>query len=293
MIKNISKVVISSAVSAAMLASASAFAGNLPAIDSAVSTTFDKSIIHGSLLHSCTDGTTSSTCTGPLVYDKAGNARFEYTGKIYAVTTNNQTGELITLANQIGDISGEAAFPKVFVTLSTAVNGLMQQMIDGTWNGQMPQMPSVIEWTCNHCDMTVGGSRYVSIADVLDQDSPMYNTDMAAKFNAGLMDGASGALNNMRMQGRAFTGLTPATFDPATRTMGIRMAGCSALVAIDGPQAGKVGTLCMNATAVFDVSGTKATGMDANTGMPIYDETSQISAEGSSNCVTVMHKPTM
>lgn len=286
-----SKVVISSVISAAMLGSVQANAGNLPAVDSAVTTTFDKSIIHGSLLHSCDDGTESNTCTGPLVYDKAGNARFAYTGKIYAVATDSKTGELVTLANQIGDITGEAAFPKMFVTLSTAVNGLMQQMMDGTWDGQMPQMPSVIEWTCNHCDMTVAGTRYLSIADVLDEDSPMYNAAMAAKFDQGLMDGASGALDNMRMHGRAFTGLTPATFDPATRTMGIRMAGCSALVAISGPNAGKMGTLCMNATAVFDVSGTKAAGMDS--GWPIYDETSQISAEGSSNCVTVLHKPTM
>jgi len=287
-----SKVVFASVVSAAVLASASANAGNLPAIDSAVTTTYDKSIIHGSLMHTCSDGTTNNTCTGPLVYDKAGNARFVYSGKIYAVATSSQTGELTSLANQIGDITGEAAFPKLFVTLSTAVNGIMQQMIDGTFTGPMPAMPSVIEWTCNHCDMTVAGTRYVSIADVLDPDSDMYNLGgIADKFAAGLMDGAAGALDNMRMQGRAFTGLSPATFDPATRTMGIRMAGCSALVAISGPNAGKVGTLCMNATAAFDVSGTKATGM-AN-GWPVYDETSQISAEGSSNCVTVLHTPTM
>jgi len=287
-----SKVVFASVVSATVLASASANAGNLPAIDSAVTTTYDKSIIHGSLMHTCSDGTTNNTCTGPLVYDKAGNARFVYSGKIYAVATSSQTGELTSLANQIGDITGEAAFPKLFVTLSTAVNGIMQQMIDGTFTGPMPAMPSVIEWTCNHCDMTVAGTRYVSIADVLDPDSDMYNLGgIADKFAAGLMDGAAGALDNMRMQGRAFTGLSPATFDPATRTMGIRMAGCSALVAISGPNAGKVGTLCMNATAAFDVSGTKATGM-AN-GWPVYDETSQISAEGSSNCVTVLHTPTM
>jgi len=254
-----SKVVFASVVSAAVLASASANAGNLPAIDSAVTTTYDKSIIHGSLMHTCSDGTTNNTCTGPLVYDKAGNARFVYSGKIYAVATSSQTGELTSLANQIGDITGEAAFPKLFVTLSTAVNGIMQQMIDGTFTGPMPAMPSVIEWTCNHCDMTVAGTRYVSIADVLDPDSDMYNLGgIADKFAAGLMDGAAGALDNMRMQGRAFTGLSPATFDPATRTMGIRMAGCSALVAISGPNAGKVGTLCMNATAAFDVSGTKA-----------------------------------
>ena len=274
----------------------------LPAIDSVVNTIIDKSIINGSLAHDE---------NGNLLYDNAGNARFVYTGKIYSVETDEATGELAKMSDDpIGDITGEAAFPKEFVTLSTAVNGLMQQMAAGTWNGVMPQMPAIVPWTCNHCDMTAGGTRYVSIVDVLDPNSPFYSVEMAAKFDAGLMPamdatgnlildsegqpilGAAVAFDAMRMKGRAFTGLTPASFDPVARTMGVRMAGCSALVAIEGPLAGKVGTLCMNATAVFDVSGTKATGAYPN-GMPIYDETSQITAEGSSNCVTVMHTPTM
>jgi hypothetical protein len=284
-----SKVVISSLMSAAVLASGSVYAAGkggtpLPAIDSVVSTTFDKSVIHGSLAHK-PDGT--------LAYDKAGNARFVYTGKIYSVETDDETGDLSKMSDDpIGDISGEAAFPKDFVILSTAVNVIMDQMMAGTFTGPMPPMPSVIPWTCNHCDMTVAGTRYVSIVDVLDEDSPFYNQDMADKFDAGLMDGSAGALDNMRMKGRAFTGLTPASFDPSTKTMGVRMAGCSALVAISGPKAGKMGTLCMNATAVFDVSKTKAIGAYPN-GFPIYDETSDISAEGSSNCVTVLHTPTM
>jgi len=289
--RTFSKVVISSVISAAVLASGSAFAAPgsgsgtpLPAIDSVVSTTFNKSIIHGSLAHGA---------DGNLLYDKAGNARFVYTGQIYAVETDDTSGDLTKMSDDpIGSISGEAAFPKEFVILSTAVNVIMDQMNAGTFTGPMPPMPSIVPWTCNHCDMTVAGTRYVSIVDVLDPSSDFYNSDMAAHLDAGLADGSAGALDNMRMKGRAFTGLSPASFDPATKTMGVRMAGCSALVAISGPKAGKVGTLCMNSTAVFDVSGTTAIGAYPN-GFPIYDETSDISAEGSSNCVTVLHTPTM
>ena len=258
----------------------------LPPQDSLVTTIVDKSVIHGSLAHDA---------DGNLVYDKAGNARFVYSGKIYSIETNPNTGELKEMENQIGDITGEAAFPPEFVALSAGVNALMQSMQDGSWDGTMPQMPSVVPWTCNHCLMTAGGTTYVSIVDVLDPDSPYYNKDMAAKFDQGLLDGANGAFDSMRMKGRAFTGLTPASFDPVSRTMSVRMAGCSALVAIDGKLAGKVGTLCMNATATFDVSGAVAT-FNFKTSPPTqtgYKSTSAISADGSSNCVTVMHTPTM
>lgn len=252
----------------------------LPPQDSMVTTIMDKSVIHGSLAH--------DPDSGDLLYDKAGNARFVYSGKIYSVETDRNTGELKEMEKEIGDISGEAAFPPEFVALSAGVNALMQSMVDGTWDGTMPKMPSVVPWTCNHCLMSAGGTTYVSIVDVLDPASPYYSAGMAAKFDAGLMDAAVGAFDSMRMKGRAFTGLTPASFDPTTRTMSVRMAGCSALVAIDGPLAGKVGTLCMNATATFDVSG--AVVSDSKPG---YQSTSAISADGSSNCITVMHTPTM
>ena len=256
----------------------------LPPQDSMVTTIIDKSVIHGSLA--------KDTTTGNLLYDNAGNARFVYSGKIYSVETNSRTGELKEMENQIGEITGEAAFPPDFVALSAGVNSLMGAMMDGSWDGTMPQMPSIVPWTCNHCLMTAGGTTYVSIVDVLDSDSPYYSYEMASKFDAGLLDGANGAFDSMRMKGRAFTGLTPASFDPATRTMSVRMAGCSALVAIAGPLAGKVGTLCMNATATFDVGGAVATFNDKGeqTG---YTQDSAISADGSSNCVTVMHTPTM
>jgi hypothetical protein len=258
----------------------------LPPQDSLVTTIIDKSVIHGSLAH---DG------SGNLLYDNAGNARFQYSGKIYSVETNSRTGELKEMENKIGSITGEAAFPPDFVALSAGVNALMQSMQDGSWDGTMPKMPSVVPWTCNHCYMTAGGTTYVSIVDVLDPDSPYYSEELANKFDEGLIDGAEGAFDSMRMKGRAFTGLTPASFDPVTRTMSVRMAGCSALVAIAGPLAGKVGTLCMNATATFDVRDAIAT-FDFNTSPPTqtgYEPTSAISADGSSNCITVMHTPTM
>jgi hypothetical protein len=258
----------------------------LPPQDSMVTTIIDKSVIHGSLAHDD---------NGNLIYDNAGNARFQYTGKIYSLDTNKVTGELTEMERRIGKITGEAAFPPEFVALSAGVNALMQSMQDGTWDGTMPKMPSIVPWTCNHCYMTAGGTTYVSIVDALDPNNPNYDADLAKKLDASLIDGAAGAFDSMRMKGRAFTGLTPASFDPVTRTMSVRIAGCSALVAIHGPLAGKVGTLCMNATATFDVSGAIAT-FDFTTSPPAqtgYEPASAISADGSSNCITVMHTPTL
>ena len=260
----------------------------LPVQDSMVTTIVDKSVISGSLAF--------DEQTGELVYDKRGYARFQYTGKVYAIETDDNTGELNKMSDEpIGDITGEAAFPKDFVALSAGVNALMDSMMAGTWDGTMPQMPSVVPWTCNHCLMNVAGSTYVSIVDVLDPTSDFYNADMAAKLDQGLMDGSIGALASMGMDGRAFTGLTPASFDPATKTISVRMAGCSALVGISGPHAGKVGSICINSTATFNVSGTKPIFEMTEEGPKLvgYEPDSRITANGTSNCVTVLHTPTM
>lgn len=289
--KNIfTRVVLGSLLAGSVLASATfsitANAGNLTPQDSMVSTTFDKSVINGSLLHDA---------DGNLIYDKAGNARFAYTGQIYAVQTNASSGELTGIGGQIGSITGEAAFPKQFVAMTAGINSYMQAYLTaaaaGTTPPQMGQMPSIVPWTCNHCVMNVNGTTYISIVDALDPyeadgitPNPYYSEAMADSLDKALVDGSTGALNKMRMDGRAFTGVGPASFDPVGRTVSVRMAGCSALVAISGPEAGKIGTLCMNATATFNVSDAM---MDTSyaTG---YDPKSQITANGSSNCVTVM-----
>ena len=317
--KGFSSVVTGTVLTVSLAIGGSVFAAGqggtpLPVQDATnmVTTIVDKSVIEGSLAY--------DEFSGDLLYDERGYARFVYSGKVYAVETDDTTGELKKMSDDpIGDITGEAAFPKDFVALSAGVNALMQQMMDVAAAGgdpmsvPMPQMPAVVPWTCNHCLMNVAGTTYVSIVDVLDPDSEFYSEDMADKFDAGLMGafdeygnpvydeygnpvlGSAVAKASMGMEGRAFTGLTPASFNPMDKTISVRMAGCSALVAIAGPHAGKVGTLCMNSTATFDVSGAKPI-FDMSGDKPKligYEPDSRISAKGTSNCVTVLHTPTM
>jgi hypothetical protein len=280
------KVMKGGLLSAALLASVNASAGDddLTPQDAMVTTIIDKAAIEGSLAKK----------DGELIYDMHGSARFQYTGKIYSVKTNRHSGELKEMNDQIGEITGEAAFPKDFVFLSAAVN----EMMSGNWTDPMPKFPAVVPWTCNHCKMVVDGTTYISIVDALSPTlpdgktaNPYYNIGgIADNFDGGVDGGAAAMLATSGMEGRAFTGITPASFDPATKTMSVRMAGCSALVAIDGPHAGKMGTLCMNSTATFNVS--EAHGVfDSHHHMVGYDSTSSISAIGTSNCVTVLHKP--
>lgn len=244
---------------------------DLTAQDRMVTTIIDKSVITGALEHDS---------NGVLTRDAVGNVKFNYTGDVFSIETNKHTGELKELGEKIGTIKGQAAFPIDFVNLSAGMNYLMGEMVAGN-PVTFPQMPPVIPWTCNHCEMVVAGSTYVSIVDALDpvNGSP----EMIAKFDAMLVGGAAGALEDMRLEGRAFIGLTPASIDPVARTMSVRMAGCSAVVGVSGANAGKLGTLCLNSTVTFNVSGANLNNI----------EQSQITGEGTSNCVTVLHTPTL
>jgi hypothetical protein len=263
------------AIMASFSLSIDGFAGiPLTPQDKMTTTIFDKSIIAGEVEHS-TDGS--------LSLDAKGNAKFNYTGDIYSIETNAKTGELKEIDNKIGMIKGQAAFPLDFIMLTAGMNELMTMLAAGQ-NVQFPQMPPVVPWTCNHCEMTVGDSTYVSIVDALDPVNG--NPDMIARFDQMLVGGAAGALEAMRLEGRAFTGVTPASFDPIGRTMSVRMAGCSAVVGVSGTHAGKMGTVCLNSTATFNVSGAH---LDAGGHLTA----SAITAKGTSNCTVVLHKPTM
>lgn len=68
------------------------------------------------------------------------------------------------------------------------------------------------------------------------------------------------------------------------------MAGCSAVVGVEGPNAGKVGTLCMNSTATFDIGGAGSFDPE-NPEAAVLN--ARITAVGTSNCVTMLHTPTM
>jgi hypothetical protein len=231
--------------------SATGFAdgARLPPVDALLTTMFDKSVISGSIA--------KDPATDTFVFDAAGNLMFNYSGKVYSVETNKRNGKLTGLEKQVGTVEGQAAFPMSFAGLAMG----MKAYLDGV--GPMPSVPAIIDWTCNHCTLVIGDSTYQSIVDT-----------------TGMFDAAS--IDAMRMKGRAFTGLGPVEVGQlSAQSMSVRMAGCSAVVGIAGQDAGKLGTLCLNGTFTFDLSG-------INLANPM---TSNIKGTGTSNCVTVMHKP--
>lgn len=247
------RIAITTALVIGLGASSASFADHshekaLPPVDSLMTTIIDKSVISGSI---------AKDDAGNLAFDAAGNLMFNYSGKIYSVETGERSGVLKGLEKAIGTIQGQAAFPMSFGMLA----GGMKAYLDGT--GPMPAVDPVIDWTCNTCTMKVNGSTYRSVVDV------------AGAFPPGYADA-------MKMEGRAFTGIGPVEVGQlSAQSMSVRMAGCSAVVGVDGPNAGKVGTLCLNGTFTFDLSGINPADMMK----------SDIVGTGSSNCVTVLHDP--
>lgn len=256
---------------------------NLPAQDQLVTTIIDKSIISGEI---------TKDANGNMTPDADGMLSFVYSGEVFSVDTNETTGELEKLKEQIGTIDGVASFPTSFAYLSAGMKAIMDLLAQGVslqdamMQVGISELPAVINWTCNHCNMVIGDSTYASIVDVLDENSenPFYQA-VRAKFGQMLAGTVEENNADLRLHGRAFTALTPASVDPFAKTMDIRMAGCSAVVGVDGPNFGKMGTLCLNSTVTFDVS-------QIVPGNPLTNG-SGISAVGTSNCVTVLHTPTM
>jgi len=269
---------LAGAVLAVLGVNTGALAGDLTPQDLMVKTIFDKSIIAGEVEHDA---------SGNLVYDMSfsdgPHVNFKYSGQVVAPDVDKTTGELVDTSKPIGTIEGTASFPLAFVYMSAGMNAVMnEQMTMEQLLGMFGGMPPVVKWTCAHCKMVVGDTTYVSIVDALAPSDPY---GMNAMFS-GIAGGAAGALEAMRLDGRAFTGESPVGFDPATHTMTLSMAGCSAVVGVSGTNAGMIGTLCMNSTAQFDVSGAVA---DQNFNLV----STRISAKGTSNCTTVLHRPTM
>jgi len=262
-------------------------ANNLTPEDALVTTIYDKAVIAGEI---------RKDEFGNMVPDINGMLSFDYTGDIYSVKTDPKTGELKRLKRKIGYIIGTAAFPLEFAYMSAGIKGVMDMLgkvnpdtgANYTFQEAMqaanfPGMPPVLQWTCSHCEMKIGDTIYVNIVDAL---GPNGNPDMIAKYNAMVIGGAPAALESMRLDARVFMGLTPAAMDPTTNTISVRMAGCSAIVGVSGPNAGKLGTLCLNSTATFSVA-------DMDLSSDVMFNGSGITGKGTSNCVTVVHTPTM
>jgi len=220
----------------------------LPPVDSFVTTIIDKSVIAGEI---------QRDDNGMIALDSKGMLMFDYTGDVYSVDTDEDTGELEEMEEVIGTIQGQAAFPMEFANLAIGMKAYMYG------KAPMPSIPAKIDWTCNSCTMTVGNNVYKSVVDV------------AENFD-------SQSVEDLRMKARAFMGLGPVEVGQISpESLTVRMAGCSAVVGVAGPNAGKLGTICVNSTVAFDLAG-------INLATPFA---SHITATGTSNCVTVLHSP--
>ena len=223
----------------------------LPKVDSFVKTIVDKSVIAGEIARGA---------DGQIAFDSNGKLMFDYTGDVFSMKIDDDNGELEGLDEKIGTIKGQAAFPMEFAMLAIGMKAYMYGV------GPMPTIPNKIDWTCNNCEMTVGENTYVSVVDAANAGAP---------FNAQ-------AVEDLRMQARAFMGLGPVEVGQISQeSLTVRMAGCSAVVGVAGPDAGKLGTICVNSTVAFDLAG-----IDLNNPFA-----SHITATGTSNCVTVLHNP--
>lgn len=219
---------------------------SLSGVDTMMTTIATKSMITGGL---------AKKADGMLDMDAAGNFMFNYSGDVYRPITNSN-GKLISLGGPIGTVEGQAAFPMEFAMLAIGIYGYLN-------GGPMPEIPSKIDWTMNDITIVVDGTTYVPLGDSNDSD-------------------------NMGLDARAFTGLGPVEIGQVLggtdgMSMSVRMGGCFAVQAVDGPEAGKIGTECLNGSFTFDLSG-------IDLGNPFY---STLNGTGTSNCFTVVHEPMM
>jgi len=219
----------------------------LTGIDTLVTTIVTKSKIAGSL---------EKNADGTLAMDANYNFKFNFSGPVYFPVANPKNGQLMGTSGPIGTVSGQAAFPPDFAMLAFNVYGWLMSGADPT---QMPAIPSKINWTLNDLTVVVDGTTY----------RPIANAEMA-------------------LDGRAFTGLGPVEIGQLLNgtnglSMSVRTGGCMAVQGVSGPNAGKIGTQCLNGTFTFDLSGIDL----ANPMM------STLNGTATSNCFTVLHKPMM
>ena len=219
----------------------------LTGIDKVVTTFVSKSIINGSL---------EKDANGMLTMDANGNFKFNFSGDLFYPVTDPRNGELKATFGPKGTVAGQIAFPPAFATLAFEIYNWVQNGADPS---QMPTIPAKIDFTENGVTVNAYGTTYKSLT------TP-----------------------GLTLEGRAFTGLGPVEIGQLLSgsnglSMSVRLGGCFGIEAVSGRHKGKVGTMCLNNTLTFDLSGINLTN-------PL---SSSITGAGTSNCWTVLHTPLM
>jgi len=228
----------------------------LSGADTLLTTYVSKSKIAGAL---------EKDADGNLIMDAEGNFNFTFDGDIYYPITSATDGKLLATSGPIGTVAGTVLFPQEFAQLAFGAYAFM------TGQGPLPPIPPVIHWKMRNIKIVDGGTTYVPLGDGSE--------NMAS------------APEELGLYGRAFTGLGPVEMGQLDvdgdgnpdMSMSVRMGGCFAVQAIEGVEAGKIGTYCLNSTFTFDLSGII---LD-----PASMMQSTITGIGSSNCTTVVQTP--
>ncbi|HIJ78924.1 MAG: hypothetical protein OEY01_07630 [Desulfobulbaceae bacterium] len=242
----------------AIIVVVAAFAFNSPvyAGGNDVSLTGIDTILTSLNIKSLIAGDIAKNADGYIQPDANGNLNFNFKGVISTMKLDQVTGELCALSDPIGTINGQAAFPPEFANLAFGVYSMML-------GGPMPSIPPTIDWTFNDFTLVVADTTYRPISDMSE-----------------MIPGTADLL----LKGRAFSGLGPVELGQlGEMSMSVRMGGCTAVVAVDGANAGKVGSLCLNGTFTFDLSG-----------IDLDDPfSSDLAGTGNTNCTVVLHTPIM
>lgn len=259
-------------------ATAASAAGAIPAIPAVPSSALQPltgadTLLTTFLSKSKIAGGIRKNADGTLAIDpNTGDAPFDFSGSIYVPAINQADGKLLATTGPVGSVSGTVIFPKAFSDLAFGFVGYLH-------GGPMPAIPPVIKWTMQSITIVDAGTTYVPLEIDPDTGMPKAPADASPNVN----------VNPMGLDGRAFTGFGPVevgtllnnTTTPAGLSMSVRMGGCFAVMGISGPNAGKVGTYCLNSTFTFDLS-------QISTSDPMH---SSIPGTGSSNCITVLQTP--
>lgn len=203
-----------------------------------------------------------------LVFDGE-NFLFDYDGDVTTVDIDQSTGVVKALSKPIGTVEGTAGFPQEFANLAFAAWGWKMSGFD---DAMMPAFPATIPFSLKACTLVIDGTTYQS-TKVLDDGSP-----------------ETANMSNMLMEARAFTGLGPVEFgglqdgtgEDEAFSLTVRTGGCGALVGIDGPNKGRMGTICLNGSFTFDLSGLVLS-EDPNVAMQ-----SNLPGTGNSNCTVIL-----
>lgn len=233
----------------------------LTGVDTLLTTIVTKSSVSGALVK---DENNS------LARDTNGNFMFDYTGPVTTVIINEATGVVSSSSAPIGTVTGQAGFPQEFANLAFAAYAYASDLTGTT---PLPAFPAKIDWKCNACELVIAGTTYKSTKSL----------DTNASSNMALMD----------MNPTSYTGLGPVEFgkllDGTTGkeglSMTVRTGGCGAVVGVDGPNAGKMGTLCLNGSFTFDLSKII---LSAD---PAEMMKSDLPGTGNSNCTLVLQTP--